>query len=105
MVRFMAGTRDFLGSIMFGLSLGPSSLLFGRYWGISGQGMKLASPFHLVPRRNMSEALHLFPRIQGNCSYTYLPFTLFVEGRWKVQVKLRKISMINLLDLLVHPVS
>jgi len=49
-VQFLVEKRGFLFSAMSRLSLGLSSLLFSRYWGESGQDIKLTTTFHLVAR-------------------------------------------------------
>jgi len=49
-VRFLLEERGFVFSAMSRLSLGLSSLFFSRYWGKSGQDIKLTTTFHLVAR-------------------------------------------------------
>jgi hypothetical protein len=49
-VRFLVEARDFLFSLMSRLSLSLSSLLFSRYWGKSGQDVKLTTLFRVVAR-------------------------------------------------------
>jgi hypothetical protein len=57
-----AGARDFLFSKMSRLALGSTQLpIQGSFHAVSGQGVKLTTHLHLVPKLRMSEAVTLVP--------------------------------------------